>query len=57
MPYKEATAAPQGSPNPSRHGEFAPLHTASARRRRRRRRRGEGDPEAHRQLAADLAKP
>jgi hypothetical protein len=57
MPYKKAAAAPQGSPNPSRHGEFAPLHTASARQRRRRRRRGEGDPEAYRQLAADLAKP
>jgi hypothetical protein len=57
MRYKRAAAAPQGSPNPSRHGELAPLHTTSARRRRRRRRRGGGDPEAHRQLAADRAKP
>jgi hypothetical protein len=57
MRYKKAAAAPRGSPNPSRHGEFAPLHTTSTRRRRRRRRREEEDPEAHRQLAADLAKP
>jgi hypothetical protein len=57
MPYKKAAAAPRGSPNPSRHGESSPLHSATARRRRRRRRRGEEDPEAHRQLAAYLAKP
>jgi hypothetical protein len=57
LPYKKAAAAPQGSPNPSRHGEFSPFRFASARRRRRRRRRGEEDPEAHRQLAAYLAKP
>jgi hypothetical protein len=47
----------RAAPNPSRRGESSPFRFASARRRRRRRRRGEEDPEAHRQLAAYLAKP